>query len=42
MAGGEAETENLILYDGKRRVRNRKPDFVACSARIVSRWVVMA
>ena len=27
---------------GKGRGRARKPDFVACSARIVSRWVVMA
>ena len=27
---------------GKGRGRARKPDFVACSARIVSRWVVLA
>ena len=42
MGGGEAETENLILLEGKRRGRDRKPDFVAFSARIVSGWVVMA
>ena len=44
--GGEAETERLILL-GERgggcwewRGRDRKPDFVACSARFLSGWVV--
>ena len=40
--GGEAETENLILQGWKGKGQDRKPNFVPCSARIVSRWVVVA
>ena len=40
--GSRMSYHGEILYERKRRGRNRKPDFVACSAQIVSRWVVMA
>ena len=32
----------LLRTNGGRRGRDRKPDFVACSARIVSGWMVVA
>ena len=39
---GERQTERLILWGGKERGRDRKPNLVACSARIVSGWVEVA
>ena len=36
--GGEAETESLILQGWKGKGQDRKPNFVPCGARIVSRW----
>ena len=36
--------ESILLSTNGRgmRVRDRKPNFVACSTRIVSRWVMVA
>ena len=41
MGGGEAETESLILRRAEGRGRDRKSNFEAYSARIVSGWVVL-
>ena len=41
MGEGEVETVSLILYGGKGRGTDRKPNFVACSARIVSGWMLV-
>ena len=41
MGEGEVETVSLILYGGKGRGTGRKPNFVACSARIVSGWMLV-
>ena len=41
--GGRRETDRNANNVWRRgRGRDRKPDFVACSARIVSGWVVVA
>ena len=39
---GDEKTESLILLEEKGRGRGRQPNFVACTTRIVSRWVVVA
>ena len=39
--GGEAETKSLIMWGGRGKDRDRKLNFVACSAQIVSGWVVV-
>ena len=40
--GGGAETKSLIMYGERGRDRDRKFNFVACSARIIRGWVVVA
>ena len=42
MGEGEVEAVSLILYGGKGRGTDRKPNFVVCSARIVSGWMLVA
>ena len=44
VGGGREETNagSLILLEGGRGGRDRKPNYVACSARLVGGWVVVA